>query len=108
MQIPADLIELLFALLICAALAIGAGSVIVELWRRNRNIIHTEMVQYCAISGDPGCLGWHLLDCVYVEQERQFCSCGGNDVYGEMWHEYDCNHYRPLTDSGFCDTMETE
>ena len=33
MPIPPDLIELLFALLICVCLAIAAGSVIVGLWR---------------------------------------------------------------------------
>lgn len=55
--------------------------------------VHKAMVGFCIYSGDPGCLGWpdwHFEDCAYEERECLFCDCGGNDVYGEMWHEEGC------------------
>lgn len=69
------------------------------------SLIHMEPVKYCTYSGDPGCLGWpdwHKQDCIYVEEARTFCSCGGNDVYGEMWHEESC----PLFEQMPLDTEE--
>ena len=66
---------------------------------RPMGIIHTEMVNFCIISGDPGCLGWpdwHHHDCTYEAVECQFCDCGGNDVYGEMYHLPEC----PLSQEG--------
>ena len=58
--------------------------------------LRIELVKFCSISGNPGCLGypeWHDEDCDYVDIECLFCECGGHNVYGEMAHEESCYYF---------------
>jgi len=61
-----------------------------------KGIIHTENIPCCIYTGDPGCLGYPAwinhepTECDFQPVEFQFCDCGGNDVYGEMWHADEC------------------
>lgn len=62
----------------------------------SKGIITTQKVKVCSFTGDPGCLGYPAwidhpaCDCIYEDVDFNFCDCGGNDVYGEMYHEEGC------------------
>jgi hypothetical protein len=58
--------------------------------------LRIELVKFCSISGDPGCLGypeWHDEECDYVDVECLFCKCGSHNVYGEMAHNEGCYYF---------------
>ena len=63
------------------------------------NKITFQKVPYCIYTNDPGCLGYPVwidhepVSCEYEEVDIEFCECGGNAVYGEMWHEGSCEHF---------------
>jgi hypothetical protein len=64
-------------------------------------------IEVCALSGDPGCLGWpngfHEGSCEYATATFHRCSeCGGDDVYssdGLVYHEENCAATRSLGDA---------